>query len=103
MSCKYCKHESMAYHYWKDEQGCGHCEKVAEAIPFDDGSYDDAEPMISWWIEPEVIDWADHLPRFCVNAYNADGEDVCISVPIRFCPMCGRELPKAKLGVEVDK
>lgn len=101
MSCKYCEHESMAYHHWKDEQGRDHYDKVAVTIPFDEESGEDAEPVISWWVEPNVIDWADHLPRLCVSAYDADGGELCVSIPIRFCPMCGRELPKAELGVEV--
>jgi len=103
MSCKYCKHESTAYRHWVDVFGRDHYEKVAETIPFDDESGDDCEPVLSWSVDPNVIDWADYLPRFCVTAYDTDGNEICISVPIRFCPMCGRELPKARLGVEVDK
>ena len=99
MSCKYCEHESMAYRHWKDERG-DHYDRVAEVIPFDEESGEDAEPVISWWVGQDVLDWADHLPRLCVSAYDADGDETCISVPIRFCPMCGRELPRAKLGGE---
>jgi hypothetical protein len=99
MSCKYCEHESLAYVHRKDEQGRDWYDKVAETIPFDDDSPADAEPMISWWVTPDVLDWANNLPRLCVSAYDSDGEETCISVPIRFCPMCGRELPKARPAV----
>lgn len=92
MSCKYCKHESIAYNHVKDEEGRDLYIRVAEPMPYDDCSIRDAEPMISW-PDASIIDWADHLPRLCVGAYDTDGGEECISIPIRFCPMCGRKLP----------
>ncbi len=93
MACKYCEHESMAYSHHKDKSGRDLYQRVAEEIPYDDGDIGDAEPMISWCIEPSVIDWADHLPRLCIAAYDRDGDECELSIPIRHCPMCGRRLP----------
>ena len=92
-ACKYCKHESMAYSHHKDELNSDVYTKVAETIPYDDCGFDDAEPMISWCVGPSILDWTDHLPRLCVTACDTDGDELCISIPIRNCPMCGRKLP----------
>lgn len=97
MSCKYCKHESIAYKHVKDEENRDLYIRVAEPMPYDDCDIRDAEPMISW-PDADIIDWADHMPRLCVGAYDTDGGEECISIPIRFCPMCGRKLPT---GLEV--
>ena len=97
MSCKYCKHESIAYKHVKDVGGYDLYVRVAEPMPYDDCNIKDAEPMISWPLAG-IIDWADHMPRLCVGAYDMDGGEECISIPIRFCPICGRELPT---GLEV--
>ena len=98
MSCEYCKHESLAYKETRDERGNLRIE-VAKQIPYDDCDIHDAWPAISW-PEPDIIDWADHLPRLCITAHDQDGEEDCISIPIRFCPMCGRKLPS---GTEVKR
>ena len=100
MSCEYCKHETIAYRHWMDADGCDNYDRVAEVIPYDDCDIDDADPVISWWLDPRSVDWAGHLPRLCISAYDADGDEECISIPIRYCPMCGRKLPKA--GSEAD-
>lgn len=99
MSCEYCRHRSIAYTHHKDDKGRDVYTKVAETIPYDEEPNVDAEPMISWWMEPETIDWAEHRPRLCVGAYDSDGEEVCISIPINYCPMCGEKLPSVS---EVD-
>lgn len=95
MSCEYCKHESTAYSHRKDELNRDVYTKVAATIPYDESPID-AEPMISWWMPEDAIDWADHLPRLCVTTYDQDGDEECISIPIRHCPMCGRKLPTCK-------
>ena len=91
MSCKYCRHESKAYQVFIDEGRRVHYDRVAEVIPYDNCGLSNARPVISWYVGPDEVDWADHLPRLCVNTY---------SIPIRYCPFCGRELPRA--GIEVD-
>ena len=93
MACKYCRHESMSYIHYKDGMNRDVHEAVAEEIPYDDGSIEAAEPMISWCVGKDVLDWADHLPRLAVTAYDADGYESEVSIPIRYCPMCGRKLP----------
>ena len=95
MSCKYCEHESMSYVHHKDEQGRDVYTRIAEPFEYDElGSDMDVDPVLSWWHEPDVIDWADHLPRLCITAYDQDGNEECISIPVRHCPACGRKLPK---------
>ena len=93
MACEYCKHESLSYTHHKDELNRDIYTRIAEPMPYDDCDIDDPEPMISWCVEPHVIDWADHLPRLCVTAYDSDGDEDCVCIPIKFCPMCGRKLP----------
>lgn len=91
-ACEFCKHESLAYHHSKDKEGCDIETRVAVPMPYDDCGVDDATPMLSW-PEPGVLDWADHKPRLCISAYDSDGMDECIAIPVNFCPMCGRKLP----------
>lgn len=92
MSCKYCEHETVAYRTWRDPQGRMQSEKLAESMPFEVDYGFDPEPTISW----------DGRPWLCVTAYDVDGCEACISIPIRFCPMCGRELPKSEPGEVVS-
>ena len=96
MSCEYCRHESIAYRHWKDGQNRDHYYKVAETIPYDECQVD-ADPVLSWWVEPHVIDWAGHRARLCLTAYDTEGYEIEISIPVKYCPMCGRELPRTKV------
>lgn len=98
MSCEYCCHEGVAYEHHKDEQGRDVYARVATPLMYDDGAgAEDAEPMISWAPEDAIaIDYADHAPRLCVTAYNQDGDEICIAIPIIHCPICGRRLPTCK-------
>jgi hypothetical protein len=91
MSCEYCKHESLAYNHVKDEDGNDLYIRVAKPMPYDDCNIDDPEPVLSW-PKPEIIDWADHKPRLCVSVYDQDGDEVCVAIPVNFCPQCGRLL-----------
>jgi len=95
MACEYCKHESLAYNHVKDEDGKDLYIRVATPMPYDECLIGHAEPMLSW-PNPDVLDWADGLPRLCVTAYDHDGEEEVVAVPVRFCPQCGRELPRRR-------
>lgn len=77
LSHAWMQHESLAYNHYKDRFGRDVYQRVTEEIPYDDGDVDDAE----------------HLPCLCVTAYDSDGDECELSIPIRHCPMCGRRLP----------
>lgn len=95
MSCEYCEHESGAYSYHKNELNHDIYGRVAKVLPCD---YEDAEPMISWVEHCNLLSGKhDVIPYICVDAYDMYGEEICISLPINFCPVCGRELPRKDL------
>lgn len=97
MSCEYCEHRSIAYRHYRDDNGRDKYERVAEPIPYDDDMQFDPEPMLSW-PEPGEVEWADRKPRLCVGAYDMDGEEVCISIKVNYCPMCDEKLPLGVVG-----
>ena len=89
--CAYCRHESQAYVCGED----GAYRRVAEELLHDDCCCVDAEPVISWSERnARTGDYADHAPRLIISAYDSDGDECNIAIPIDYCPKCGRRLPK---------
>ena len=98
--CRYCRHEGPAYDRVMDEDGHALLVRRAEPLPYDVyPSYGEIEPEPKIWFGgipygnvPNVRD--DGMPTLTITASDDCGDDVDIDIPIRFCPRCGRKLPR---------